>query len=101
MTIKIIYNEKDFFNNSVQMEAECFFPEKEDIKKAFAYLKRNYDAAIHSGDYSFYYDDFSDFENGIITVVYYKEMYNKDITRMASDKAKKLFYSLFESESNS
>ena len=98
MTIKIIYNEKDFFSNLVQMEAECHYPGREDIKKSFAYLKRNYDAAIHSGDYSFYYDNFSDFENGIITVVYYKEMYEKDITKMAIDKAKKLFYSLFETE---
>lgn len=98
MTIKIIYNEKDFFNNHVQMEAECHCPEKEDIKKSFAYLKRNHDAAIHSGNYSFLYDTFSDFENGIITVVYYKGMYEKDITKMASDKAKKLFYSIFESD---
>ena len=98
MTIKIIYNERDFFNNQVQMEAECQCPGKEDIKKSFAYLKRNHDAAIHSGDYSFYYDNFSDFENGIITVVCYEGINNKDITRMASDKAKKIFYSIFEAE---
>lgn len=83
------------------MESECRYPGKEDIKKAFAYLKRNHDAAIHSENYSFYYDNFSDFENGIITVVCYKGMNNKDITRMASDKAKKIFYSIFETEENS
>ena len=98
MTIKIIYNERDFFNNQVQMEAECLYPRKEDVKKSFAYLKRNHDAAIHSGNYSFYYDNFSDFENGIITVVCYEGANKKDITRMASDKAKKIFYSIFEAE---
>ena len=96
MTIKIIYNERDFFNNQVQMEAECLCPGREDIKKSFAYLKRHHDAAIHSGNYSFYYDNFSDFENGIITVVYYEGVNNKDITKMSSDKAKKIFYSIFE-----
>ena len=98
MSIKIIYNERDFFNNPVQMEAECNFPEKEDVKRSFAYLKKNHDAAIHSGNYSFYYDTFSDFENGIISVVCYEGVNSKDLTKMASDKAKKLFYSLFESE---
>ena len=98
MTIKIIYNEKDFFNNLVQMEAECPCPGKEDIKKSFAYLKRNHDAAVHSGNYSFYYDTFSDFENGIITVVCYEGVNSKDLTKMASDKAKKIFYSIFEKE---
>lgn len=80
------------------MEAECPCPGKEDIKRSFAYLKRNHDAALHSGDYGFYYDTFSDFENGIVTVVCYEGVYSKDITRMSIDKAKKLFYSLFESE---
>ena len=98
MTIKMIYNESDFFNNLVQMEAESHCPGKEDIKKSFAYLKRHHDAAIHSGNYSFYYDSLSDFENGIITVVCYEGWNNKDITRMASDKAKKIFYSIFESD---
>ena len=98
MSIKIIYNERDFFNNHVQMEAECPYPGKEDIKRSFAYLKRNHDAALHSGDYSFYYDNFSDFENGIITVVCYEGMNSKDATRMSIDKAKKIFYSIFESE---
>lgn len=96
MTIKIIYNERDFFNNLVQMEAECHYPGKEDIKKSFAYLKRHHDAAIHSGNCSFYYDTFSDFENGIITVACYEGVNSKDTTRMASDKAKKVFYSIFE-----
>ena len=98
MTIKMIYNERDFFNNLVQMEAESHRPGKEDIKKSFAYLKRHPNAAIHSGNYSFYYDNISDFENGIITVVCYEGWNNKDTTRMASDKAKKIFYSIFESD---
>ena len=40
MTIKVLYTEKDFFNNTVQMEAECRDPEIGNIKKAFAYLKK-------------------------------------------------------------
>ena len=96
MTIKVLYTEKDFFNNTVQMEAECRDPEIGNIKKAFAYLKKNYDAAIHAGNYSFYYDSFLDFESGIITAVCYKGTFDKDIARMSTKKAKKIVYSIFE-----
>ena len=96
MTIKVLYAEKDFFNNTVQMEAECRDPKIGNIKKAFAYLKKNYAAAILTKNYSFYYDSFSDFENGIITIVCYKGTFDKDIARMSTKKAKKIFYSIFE-----
>ena len=96
MTIKVLYTEKDFFNNTVQMEAECRDPEIGNIKKAFAYLKKNYDFAIYTENYSFYYDSFLDFEKGIITTVCYKGTFEKGIARMSTKEAKKLLYSLFE-----
>ena len=95
MKIEIVYQAPDFFGNSTQMRATDYFATHETAKKVFSYLKKNYECGVHTDSDSFYFDTYSDFNNGIITIVHYNSENDRDIEKMSTERAKKIFYALF------
>lgn len=100
MDITVKYNGKNFFGFVEYMECTEVLTELT-MKKAIAGLKKDRDMAVHisSGaeNTAFYYDNWGDFENGIITVHHSKSYYEIDTpVKMSFAKAKKAMMDLLK-----
>lgn len=89
MTIKVIYNSKDFFGQYDFREETKEFANMDDLKKAFRAMKKDKDFAVHVDNRSLVWDSYSDFENGIVTVREYAAWNNYDKIKMSWEKMKK------------
>lgn len=101
MEITVKYNGKNFFGFGEYMECTERFTELT-MKKAVAGLKKDRDLAVHISDgtenTAFYYDNWGDFENGIVTVHHAKSFYNIDVpVKMSFTKARKMIVDLLKS----
>ena len=100
MEITAKYNGKNFFGFSEYMECTERFTDMT-CKKAIAGLKKDRELAIHITDggenTAFYYDTYTDFENGIITVHHAKSYHEIDApVKMSFTKAKKMIMDLLK-----
>ena len=109
MNIKIFYDGFDVFGHRVSREDTVTCAKLADAKKAFTFMKKNNingfptNAVIHvydenKPDWMFAYENQNDRENDVVTVGYSERWNSKDIFKMASEKAKRKMYSLFETE---
>ncbi len=101
MKITAKYTGKNFFGFSEYMECSERFTEIT-CKKALAGLKKDKELAIHvtadSGENTaFYYDSYTDFENGVITVHHARSYHDIDApVKMSFTKAKKMIMDLLK-----
>lgn len=95
MVLTYCYNRVGFFSLSEWTEETTAFPTLEQAKKVFAHFKKNRDTAIKTDNYNFSFENYSDWENGVVCVKYYAEWNNCTETKMSIEKAKKVFYGLF------
>lgn len=90
MTIKVIYNTKDFFGQYNLREEIKRGADIDDLKKAFRTMSKDREFAIHLNDnFSIVWDSFSDFENRIVLVRKYDAWNSYDETKMSWEKMKK------------
>lgn len=95
MDISVIYESRDFWGQTIQKDEEKPHAGKDDIQKAFRFLKGNHDTALHIAGYigdeslSIFWDSFSDKENEIVTVRIYESWNNFDELKMSFEKAKR------------
>lgn len=87
------YERLDFFHNRVYTEDKRQNQTKEDLKKAFSFFSKKYDAAIEIDGTVIYWDGVSDHENRIVTVRQFDGMNYSEIKR-GYDKAKKECYAM-------
>lgn len=96
MTLTYCYNRVGFFNPSEWTEETTKCPTLEQAKKVFLHFRKNRDTAIKTDNYNFHFDSYSDWENGVVCVKHYAEWNDCTETKMSIEKAKKVFYGLFE-----
>ena len=87
------YERKDFFNNRVYTEDKKQDYNKEDLKKAFSYFSRTYDATIQVENIVVFWDCLSEYENRVVTVRNYDGM-NYVESKNSYDKMKRECYAM-------
>lgn len=86
------YDRIDFFNNRIYTEDKKEHYSKEDLKKAFAYFSKNYNASIQIDNTVIFWDSLTEYENRIVTVRNYDGL-NYSADKKSYDKVKKDAYS--------
>lgn len=89
MTIKVIYNSKDFFGQYDFREETKDAASVDDLKKALRAMKKDRDFAIHVDNKSIIWDSYSDFENDIVKIRKYAAWNSCDEIKMSWEKMKK------------
>lgn len=89
MTIKVIYNSKDFFGQYDFREETKEAASVDDLKKALRAMKKDRDFAVHVDGRSIVWDSYADYENDVVKVRTYKAWNSYDETKMSWDKMKK------------
>lgn len=87
------YERKDFFNNRVYTEDTKQNHSKEDLKRAFTFFSKTYDASVQIDDIVIFWDSLAEYENRIVTVRYYDGRNYSD-SKKSYDKAKKETYAV-------
>lgn len=100
MQITVKYTGKNFFGFNEYMECTETFTEMT-ARKAIAGLKKDQNLAVHISEgtenTAFYYDSWSDFDNGVVTVHHSQSYYNIDApVKMSFSKARKLAMDLLK-----
>lgn len=94
---QISYTRKDFFG-CFQFYQDFTAPENmtpECLKKAWDHFMKNYDVALATSRYSFFWDNIGDHDNGIVTVRYRPDSErpnNYTEYKMEPRKARKQFF---------
>lgn len=91
--MKMLYHRRNFFGERNFVE-EDGFDSRENMKKAFSYLKKNYDCALHFRNIAFCWDSLEAFNGGIMNVNTTISIHETNREKMSFEKAKKLAYSL-------
>ena len=90
MTIKVIYNMKNFFGQYDLREETKRGADTDDLKKAFRAMGKDREFAIHLNDnLSIVWDNWSDFENRIVKIRKYAAWNSYDEIKMSWEKMKK------------
>ena len=91
----IKYDRIDFFNGRVYTEDKKQNYSKEDLKKAFSFFSKTYDACVQIDDTVIFWDSLTEYENRIATVRYFDGL-NYTEVKKSYDKAKKEGYSMVQ-----
>ena len=89
MTIKVVYNSKDFFGQYDFREETKEYAGMDDLKKAFRAMAKDKEFAIHVNTISIVWDSYSDFENRIVKIRTYERWNSYSETKMSWEKMKK------------
>lgn len=101
MDITLKYNRVDAFGYKVYTEDVRESAKKTDLQVALRRLKKDYNAAVSIDNKSIFWDNYTDFTNGILTVRTFEDYnaYDTDKISYESYEAfKKRMYKQFESE---
>lgn len=85
------YERKDFFGNSCYTEDSKDRYSREDVKKAFLYLRKDRFSTVQKEDTIYFWENMEDFENQIIVVRVFDGR-NYAQMKKAFDKVKKECY---------
>lgn len=87
------YDRIDFFNNRVYVEDTKQNYGKEDLKRAFTFFSKTYDATVQIDDIVIFWDCLAEYENRIVTVRCYDGRNYSD-SKKSYEKAKKEVYAM-------
>ena len=94
--MKMLYYGRNFFGERNFVEEEGL-DSRNNLKKAFSYLKKNDNCALHFRNIAFCWDSLEDFNGGIMKVNTTISICEINREKMSFEKAKKLAYSLLNS----
>ena len=92
------YERKNFFGNREYTEDTCHYPKIKDLQAVMRYLKKDNMAAVVYSRFTLFWDSFSNFENGIISVRYYDTYGNYTEEKKSFEIVKKEVYDSFKKE---
>lgn len=92
------YERRNFFGFREYTEDTCHYPKMKDLQAVMRYLKKDNMAAVVYSKYTLFWDSFSDFENGIISVRYYDVYGNYTEEKKSFEVVKKEVYDSFKTE---
>lgn len=87
------YNRKDFFGNPVYAEDKKQNHDKSDLKKAFLFMGRTYEATVQIDGMVIFWDCLTEYENRVISVRNYDGM-NYTEAKKSYDQMKKECYAM-------
>lgn len=98
MDIIVKYDEKSIFGTVAHREDTALFADLDHAKKAIAFIRKKYDAAVSAGEVSVFWDSIADYENDIITVRRYDSCNycSYDEQKKSYAAAKKEFLAMFK-----
>lgn len=92
------YERRNFFGNREYTEDTCNFPKLKDLQAVMRYLKKDNMVAVSYSGFTLFWDSFSNFENGIVSVRYYDAYGNYTEEKKSFEIVKKEVYGSFKTE---
>lgn len=89
MDITLKYNRVDAFGHRAYTEDLCESAKKTDLQVALRWLKKDYNAAVSIDNKSVFWDNYTDFTNGILTVRTFESYNSYDTDKIAYETFKK------------
>ena len=96
MKITIKYNRKDFFGTCLYCEDYKNDVDINDLKKAFAALKKDNNTALEIDNYVLYWDNTQNFEYGLLSCKESEAVNSYKEYEWSFDGCKKFFYDLLK-----
>lgn len=96
MDITLKYNRVDAFGRKVYTEDVCNSAEKSDLQVALRRLKKDRDAGVSIDDKTIFWDNCTDFTNGILTVRTFERYNAYDTDKISFEAFKKRIYKQLE-----
>ena len=96
MKITIKYDRKDFFGTCLYCEDYKNDVDINDLKKAFAALKKDNNTALEIDNYILMWDSYTDFEHGVLQCYEYESVNSRKEYVWDFDGCKNFFYDLLK-----